>query len=117
MSTIIHGFLLLVSVLAIPFVLNKIPLATLAAVLILVGCKLAKPKSFYTFGIREYNLIYSFATLLAVVFLDLLKGVALGIFISVSFCTKGNLKQAYNFRRGYESGDVIHIDLAQRVSF
>jgi DNA-directed RNA polymerase subunit H (RpoH/RPB5) len=43
MSAIIHGVLLLVSVLAIPSILNKIPLATLAAVLLLVGYKLANP--------------------------------------------------------------------------
>ncbi|WP_144892582.1 SulP family inorganic anion transporter [Flavobacterium tiangeerense] len=119
MSTIIHGFLLLVSVLAIPFVLNKIPLATLAAVLILVGYKLAKPSIFIHFWNKgKYQFIPFIATLLAVVFLDLLKGVALGIFISIIFILKGNLKRAYNFRKeNYESGDVIHIDLAQEVSF
>jgi MFS superfamily sulfate permease-like transporter len=58
------------------------------------------------------------ATLLAVVFLDLLKGVALGIFISIIFVLKGNLKRAYYFRKEeYADGDVIHIDLAQEVSF
>ncbi|MBB1195055.1 SulP family inorganic anion transporter [Flavobacterium sp. SOK18b] len=119
LSTIIHGFLLLVSVLAIPFVLNKIPLATLAAVLILVGYKLAKPSTFIHFWNKgKYQFIPFIATLLAVVFLDLLKGVALGIFISIIFVLKGNLKRAYNFRKeNYESGDVIHIDLAQEVSF
>ncbi|QZK90725.1 SulP family inorganic anion transporter [Flavobacterium sp. CHNK8] len=119
MSTIIHGFLLLVSVLAIPFVLNKIPLATLSAVLILVGYKLAKPSTFIHFWNKgKYQFIPFIATLLAVVFLDLLKGVALGIFISIIFVLKGNLKRAYNFRKeNYESGDVIHIDLAQEVSF
>ena len=48
-SAIIHGFLLLVCVLTIPFLLNMIPLATLAAVLILVGYKLAKPATFIHF--------------------------------------------------------------------
>ena len=119
MSTIIHGFLLLISVLAIPVVLNKIPLATLAAILILIGYKLAKPATFKHFWEKgKYQFVPFIATLLAVVFLDLLKGVALGIVISVIFVLKGNLKRAYNFRKEeYADGDVIHIDLAQEVSF
>ncbi|MFV8269644.1 SulP family inorganic anion transporter [Flavobacterium sp. GT2N3] len=119
MSTVIHGFLLLTSVLAIPVVLNKIPLATLAAILILIGYKLAKPATFKHFWKKgKYQFVPFIATLLAVVFLDLLKGVALGILISIIFVLKGNLKRAYNFRKEeYADGDVIHIDLAQEVSF
>ena len=119
MSTIIHGVLLLVSVLAIPLILNKIPLATLAAILILVGYKLAKPATFIHFWEKgKYQFVPFIATLLAVVFLDLLKGVTLGIIISIIFVLKGNLKRAYFFRKEqYADGDVIHIDLAQEVSF
>jgi MFS superfamily sulfate permease-like transporter len=119
MSAIIHGVLLLVSVLTIPFILNKIPLATLAAILILVGYKLAKPATFKHFWDNgKYQFIPFIATLLAVVFLDLLKGVALGIIISIIFILRGNLKRAYSFRKEeYVDGDVIHIDLAQEVSF
>ncbi|RTY82174.1 SulP family inorganic anion transporter [Flavobacterium sp. ZB4P23] len=119
MSTIIHGVLLLVSVLVIPVILNKIPLATLAAILILVGYKLAKPATFKHFLEKgKYQFVPFIATLLAVVFTDLLKGVALGIVISIIFVLKGNLKRAYSFRKEeYEDGDVIHIDLAQEVSF
>ncbi len=119
MSTIIHGVLLLISVVTIPIILNKIPLATLAAILLLVGYKLAKPstvKHFWEKG--KYQFVPFIATLLAVVFTDLLKGVTLGIVISILFVLKGNLKRAYHFRKEvYEDGDVIHIDLAQEVSF
>lgn len=119
MSAIIHGVLLLVSVLAIPSILNKIPLATLAAVLLLVGYKLANPatiKHFWKKG--KYQFIPFIATFGAVVFTDLLKGVALGMIISVIFVLKGNMKRAYKFRKEeYHDGDVIHIDLAQEVSF
>jgi MFS superfamily sulfate permease-like transporter len=119
MSTIIHGSLLLMSVVAIPLVLNKIPLATLAAILLLVGYKLAKPATFKHFWEKgKYQFVPFIATLLAVVFTDLLKGVALGIVISIIFVLKGNLKRAYSFRKEeYADGDVIHIDLAQEVSF
>jgi len=119
MSTIIHGIFLLVSVLAIPAILNKIPLATLAAILLLVGYKLAKPATFIHFWQKgKYQFIPFIATLVGVVFTDLLKGVALGIVISIMFVLKGNLKRAYNFRKEqYADGDIIHIDLAQEVSF
>jgi MFS superfamily sulfate permease-like transporter len=119
LSAIIHGVLLLVCVLTIPVLLNKIPLATLAAVLILVGYKLAKPatfKHFWHYG--KYQFLPFIATFLGVVFTDLLKGVTLGIVISIVFILRGNLKRAYSFRKEeYVDGDVINIDLAQEVSF
>jgi MFS superfamily sulfate permease-like transporter len=119
MSAIIHGVLLLVSVLVIPAILNKIPLATLAAVLLMVGYKLANPKTIKHFWERgKYQFVPFIATFIGVVFTDLLKGVALGIIISIIFILKGNMKRAYNFRKEeYKNGDIIHIDLAQEVSF
>ena len=119
MSAIIHGVLLLISVLSIPAILNKIPLATLATVLILVGYKLAKPATFVHFWKKgKYQFVPFIATLVFVVATDLLKGVALGIIISIIFVLRGNLKRAYIFKvEEYEDGDIIHIDLAQEVSF
>lgn len=119
LSAIIHGVLLLVCVLTIPVILNKIPLATLAAVLILVGYKLAKPatfKHFWSYG--KYQFLPFIATFLGVVFTDLLKGVVLGIVICIIFILRGNLKRAYSFKKKqYADGDIIQIDLAQEVSF
>lgn len=119
MSAIIHGFLLLICVLSIPFLLNKIPLATLAAVLLLVGYKLASPaklKHFWNKG--KYQLIPFIATVIAVVGLDLLKGVALGLAISIVFLLLGNMKRAYYFsREELEDADEITLDLAEEVSF
>jgi MFS superfamily sulfate permease-like transporter len=119
MSAIIHGVLLLISVLTIPVILNRIPLATLATILILVGYKLAKPTTFKHFWKKgKYQFIPFTATLVAVVTTDLLKGVLLGILISIIFILKGNLKRAYSFKKEeYVDGDIIHIDLAQEVSF
>lgn len=94
-------------------------MATLAAILFLIGFKLAHPdkiKKFWNQG--KFQFIPFIITLLAVVFTDLLTGVAIGMFISVLFVLHGNLKRAYYFRKEtYHSGDVIHIDLAQEVSF
>ena len=56
--------------------------------------------------------------MLAVVITDLLTGVSIGLFISILFVLHGNLKRAYYYRKeSYHSGDIIHIDLAQEVSF
>lgn len=119
LSAIIHGLLLTVCVVSIPTILNKIPLATLAAVLLLIGYKLANPKTLLQFWYKgKYQFIPFIATLLAVVFTDLLKGVALGMIISIIFVLKGNMQRAYKFRKEeYHDGDIIHIELAQEVSF
>lgn len=120
MSAVIHGVLLLLSVLAIPAILNKIPYATLAAILLLVGYKLANPKTVKHFWHKDkiYQFIPFLLTFVAVVLTDLLKGVALGMFVNVIFILIGNSKRAYNFtKEEYHNGDVIHIDLAQEVSF
>jgi MFS superfamily sulfate permease-like transporter len=119
MSAIIHGVLLLISVLTIPVILNKIPFATLAAILLLIGYKLANPKVFKHFWEGgKYQFLPFILTFLAVVFTDLLKGVALGMIVSVIFILRGNMKRAYTFKKeGFKEGDIIHIDLAQEVSF
>lgn len=119
LSAIIHGVLLLVCVLSIPVVLNMIPLATLAAVLILVGYKLAKPTTIKHFWVKgKYQFIPFMATMLAVVLTDLLKGVALGLIISIVFILLGNMKRAYYLsREELEDADAITIDLAEEVSF
>lgn len=120
MSTIIHGSLLLISVLLIPAILNKIPLATLASVLLLVGYKLANPKTVKHFWEKDkiFQFIPFILTFVAVVFTDLLKGVALGMLVNIIFVLMGNSKRAYKFRKEeYQEGDIIHIDLAQEVSF
>ena len=118
-SAIIHGVLLLVCVLSIPFILNLIPLATLAAVLILVGYKLAKPATFKHFWHNgKYQFIPFVATVLAVVFTDLLKGVGIGLAISIFYILQGNMKRAYYLsREKLNDADELIIKLAEEVSF
>lgn len=118
-SAIIHGLLLLVCVLTIPFLLNLIPLATLAAVLLLVGYKLAKPATFKHFWHNgKYQFIPFLATVLAVVFTDLLKGVGIGLLISVFYILQGNMKRAYYLsREELDDTDEFTLKLAEEVSF
>jgi MFS superfamily sulfate permease-like transporter len=119
LSAMIHGALLLICVLSIPFILNLIPLATLAAVLILVGYKLAKPATILHFWKKgKYQFIPFIATIIAVVFLDLLKGVGIGLLISVFYILQGNMKRAYYLsREELDDADEIHMKLVEEVSF
>jgi MFS superfamily sulfate permease-like transporter len=118
-SAIIHGVFLLICVLSIPVVLNLIPLATLAAVLILVGYKLAKPATFKHFWhLGKFQFIPFVATVVAVVATDLLKGVGIGLTISVFYILQGNMKRAYYLsRERLDDADGINIKLAEEVSF
>jgi len=84
LSAIIHGFLLLISVVLIPKLLNMIPLSVLAAVLFIVGYKLAKPalfKKMYNLGWKQS--IPFFVTVLGIVFIDLLWGIGLGLAVGI----------------------------------
>jgi MFS superfamily sulfate permease-like transporter len=119
LAAIAHGVFLFVAVLAIPGILNKIPMASLAAILIMIGLKLA---SINTFKHMWHNGMQQFVpfivTVIAVVFTDLLKGVGIGLVVSIYFILKGNMKLAYFFKKEkHHSGETIHINLAQEVSF
>ncbi|WP_421797509.1 SulP family inorganic anion transporter [Haliscomenobacter sp.] len=118
-ATIAHGILLLLAVLSIPMILNKIPLACLAAVLLMIGYKLASPTVFkHMWKSGKYQFIPFIITVVAVVFTDLLEGVAIGLVVSVFFILRANLKLAYFFKKEeYHQGEVITIKLAQEVSF
>ena len=84
MSAIIHGFFLLISVILIPRLLNMIPLSVLAAILLIVGYKLAKPalfKKMYHLGWKQW--VPFNVTVLGIVFIDLLYGIGLGLAVGV----------------------------------
>jgi MFS superfamily sulfate permease-like transporter len=119
LSAITHGVILLVCAVSIPFLLNKIPLAVLASILILTGYKLARPALFVKWWSNGlYQFIPFIVTILGIVFTDLLVGVGLGLVVSVFFILRENLKSPYFFvQKEHKQGEVIHINLAQEVSF
>lgn len=118
-ATIAHGIFLLVAVLAIPTILNKIPLACLAAVLLMIGYKLASPAVFIKMWKEgRYQFVPFIVTVIAVVFTDLLKGVGIGLVFSVFYILRANLKLAYYFKKqDHHEGETITMKLAQEVSF
>lgn len=120
MSAILHGFLLLFAAMIIPDLLNMIPLATLAAILFLVGYKLAKPvlfKQMYRLGWVQF--IPFVVTILGIVFTDLLVGIAMGMGVAIFYILRQNFRNPYFVPENIEQHpeDIITIKLSEDVSF
>jgi len=101
LSAIIHGFFLLISVILIPNLLNMIPLSVLAAVLFIVGYKLAKPalfKKMYNLGWKQS--IPFFVTVIGIVFTDLLVGIGLGLAVGIVVI----------LLKSYQNSHFLHIE-------
>jgi SulP family sulfate permease len=121
LSAILHGFFLLISAFTMAELLNKIPLASLAAILIMVGYKLAKPslfKQMYKLG-QEQFIPFS-ATILGILATDLLRGILIGIGFGIFYTLKHSYRNSYYMKDiiTKENGhQVHHIVLAEEVSF
>ncbi|HET7819875.1 MAG TPA: SulP family inorganic anion transporter [Bacteroidia bacterium] len=118
-AALIHGVLLLLSVVLIPNILNMIPLASLAAILFVVGYKLTKPAlyaSLYKQGFKQF--LPFIVTIVAIVLTDLLKGIAIGTSVSLFFILRNNYKIPYFFHKEkYNKDGHIVIRLSEDVSF
>ena len=121
LSAILHGVFLLISALTIASVLNMIPLASLAAILLMVGYKLAKPalfKDMYKLGWEQF--IPFTATVVAILATDLLKGITVGILFGIFYTLRHSYRNSHHLKETEktENGqEVHHIELAQEVSF
>ncbi len=94
-STIIHGMWLLLCVILIPQYLNLIPLSALSAVLLLVGYKLTKPELIKQMYNKGWNQFIPFAaTILAILFTDLLVGIIMGMMVGFFFVIKSNMHKS-----------------------
>ncbi|MDZ4684999.1 MAG: SulP family inorganic anion transporter [Planctomycetaceae bacterium] len=118
-SAIFHGLLLLVSVAFLPMWLNLIPLSCLAAILLVTGVKLASPALFMAMWRQgRYQFAPFIITVVAIVFSDLLIGVLIGLAVSLGFILNSNLRRPLKrFIERQLGGDVVHIELANQVSF
>ncbi|HAN39332.1 MAG TPA: hypothetical protein DCQ29_10565 [Chitinophagaceae bacterium] len=93
LSAIIHGILLLLSVVLLPKYLNQIPLAALAAILLYTGYKLVKPSLFKDMFARGWQQFIPFiTTFTAIILSDLLKGIMVGIGVGLYFVMRSNFK-------------------------
>ena len=119
LSTIVHGAVLLVSVALLPQWLNAIPLACLAAILFVTGFKLASPKLFLAMKAEgRYQFAPFLATVVSIVFTDLLSGVLVGLAVALAFILASNVRMPIRkIVEKHLGGEVVHIELADQVSF
>ncbi|MEN8138669.1 MAG: SulP family inorganic anion transporter [Bacteroidota bacterium] len=118
MSTIFHGILILISVILLPLILNMIPYAALAAILLQVGYKLARPslfKSMYALG--RYQFIPFIVTVVAIVFTDLLVGITVGMVFAIFNILMANYRTSINLEEVKAKDNCVKITLSQEVSF
>lgn len=119
LATVVHGVLLLVSVALLPACLNAIPLSCLAAILLVTGAKLVSPSLLRRmWGEGRTQFIPFAVTVVAIVLSDLLFGVLIGMMVAIGFILSSSIRRP--LRRNVEkhlSGEVVHIELADQVSF
>ncbi|GAA4467212.1 SulP family inorganic anion transporter [Nibrella saemangeumensis] len=121
MSAILHGVFLLISAITIAGVLNMVPLASLAAILLMVGYKLAKPSLFtqmYKLGWEQF--VPFTATVIGILFTDLLRGITIGLFFGLFYTLRHSYRNSHHMKDviTMEGGrEVHHLVLAEEVSF
>lgn len=118
-SSILHGFFLLVSVLSISRILNLIPLSSLAAILIFTGYKLAKISLFKEMYLKGKNQFFPFvATIIAIVFTDLLIGILIGLAISIAFILRNNYRNPFTVeKKQLHVGETLRLELSNQATF
>lgn len=121
LSAIVHGFFLLISAITIAQYLNMIPLASLAAILFIVGYKLAKPELFIEMYKKGWGQFIPFlVTIIAILTTDLLKGISLGLFVGLFFTLYHRYRLSYEIddtQRDANGQKVHSLVLSDQVSF
>ena len=121
MSAIFHGLFLAGFVLLTPQLLNHIPLAGLASILLYIGYKLSTVglyKGMYRLGWPQF--LPFLTTVLAIVFTDLLTGIAIGLVVAVFFILRNNYKNAFVLvKEQANEGNKgpLKLTLSQEVSY
>jgi MFS superfamily sulfate permease-like transporter len=119
LSAFTHGLFLLLAVLFVPFLLNKIPYASLSAILLITGYNLTKPKLFrnmWSLGWKQF--IPFMLTIIVILSTDLLIGVSIGLLISIYFIVQNNFKAEYKITKTLHNGiETDYIKLNSNVTF
>src|SRR6185436_5418604 len=114
-----HGLFLLMAVLLVPFLLNRIPYASLAAILLVTGFNLTKPKLYrnmWSLGWKQF--LPFIITILVILSTDLLIGVSIGLLISAYFIIQNNFRAEYKVTKSTHLGIEMHyIKLNSNVTF
>ena len=121
LSAILHGAFLLISAATMAEFLNKIPLASLAAILIVVGYKLAKPALFIQmYKLKQEQFIPFSATVVGILIADMLWGISIGIGFGLFYTLRHSYRNSYYMKdtiTNENNHQIHHIVLAEEVSF
>ena len=118
LSSIVHGFIILISLLLIPGLLNQIPLSALAAVLLVVGYKLAKPSLFKEIYRKGWGQFIPFIiTIIGILCVDLLFGIGLGLVVAITFILYENYRIPIVVDKELQKEGHVVIKLSENVSF
>ncbi len=119
LAAFVHGVFLIVCVVAIPGVLNLIPLASLAAILFVVGYKLAHPSKFKTMYKQGWTQFLPFIiTIAAILGTDLLIGIGIGLIASLFFIVKNSYFKSFMLTAVEQEGSKVYrMTLAERIFF
>ncbi len=118
-ATIVHGVLFLFFLIFLPPYLNLIPLASIAAILLWTGAKMASPATFYRMW-REgkYQFLPFLLTVLSILFTEKLIGAVIGLTVVVAFILKSNHKRPMRtIIEKHLSGELVRLELGNQVSF
>ena len=119
LSSFTHGLFLLLAVLLVPFLLNKIPYASLSAILLITGFNLTKPKLYrnmWSLGRKQF--IPFLITIIVILATDLLIGVSIGLLISIYFIVQNNFRAEYKINKTIQQDtEVYFIKLNSNVTF
>jgi len=118
-STMCHGAILLLAACFIPRFLNQIPLASLAAILLMVGYKLSNFKLYRSmFRLGHEQFIPFMATVAGILLTDLLRGIAIGMAVAIFYILRKNYKHSYHFRKEKDhQRETITLRLSEEVTF
>ncbi|HAW50889.1 MAG TPA: hypothetical protein DCX54_00975 [Flavobacteriales bacterium] len=121
MSAILHGIFLLISAFTIAGILNMIPLASLAAILLMVGYKLAKPSLFIQMYRQGWEQFVPFTTtVIAILASNLLMGISLGLGLGLFYTLRHSYRNSHHMKdvvTTEEGHEIHHLVLAEEVSF
>ena len=119
LSAILHGFFILSAVMLLPDMLNKIPLCSLAALLIYTGYKLTKPQIYqkiYQQGMDRF--IPFIVTVVIIIAFNLLTGILTGLLLSLFYILKSNSEARLDLIKEYcPTGVIYRLVLPQQISF
>jgi len=117
LAAMVHGLLLFVSALFFPSVLNFIPLSSLAAILLVVGYKLARPQLFIQmYRAGWYQFAPFLVTVVGLVFTDLLTGIGIGMVTALFFILLEHYKCGVYLQETHEDDHYL-LRLSEQVTF